>query len=167
MKSSARMLLLLIAWLLLSLGCAPTPARPTLKEMQADLDRRQIEHLKELGDRYRKAYEAHSAPLTRWLEGNQKWIDCLKFAVREPDRYRTCNDALPPPETYIPKDRKTDESLQEYMERKHDEWEEKDCSWKGIMEARYGGESQRIEAQCIQTLEIKRLRKSIEKRNRQ
>ena len=57
--------------------------------------------------------------------------------------------------------------MSEYLDRKQDEWEERRYFFKGIMESRYLGESQRIEDQCLQTLEIKRLRKALEKKNSQ
>lgn len=117
-------------------------------------------------DPYLKAHEAHFAPLTKWLEGNQAFLDCGASGVKDLAKYRACMDALPRRETYVPKDRKADESIMEYMERKQDQWDEKDCRWKGIRDARFVGESQAIEAQCMQTLEIKRLRKAIEKQNK-
>jgi hypothetical protein len=59
------------------------------------------------------------------------------------------------------------ESFVEYSDRKFDEWDEKSCFYKGLMEARYLGESQRIEDQCKRDLEVKRLRKEIQKLNRE
>jgi hypothetical protein len=71
---------------------------------------------------------------------------------------------LPSPETFLPSDRRGNESLGEYWERKNDEWEERTCFFKGLIEVR---EAQRIEDQCKRDLEVKRLRKAIEKLNKQ
>ena len=148
-------------------GCSSAAPSPTRKASPSPPppDSVNLETLLK-NDPYLKAHDAHFAPLKRWLEGNQKFLDCVALGTKEPEKYRVCVDALPPPESYIPKDRKADEPVMDYMERKQDEWDEQDCRWKGIRNARYIGESPAIEAQCMQTLEIKRLRKAIEKQNK-
>ena len=122
---------------------------------------------------YLEANERHFAGLDQWMKAvteisraNRKCTDLIKT---NPEAVRPCLDELqlPAPETFIPKDRLKDESISEYMERKQDEWEETACFYKARMGARYIGEAERIEDQCKRDLEVKRLRKSVEKLNKQ
>jgi hypothetical protein len=107
------------------------------------------------------------APVDKWMNGLNESSKCYRLAERNPKALQPCLDQVPPPASFLPTDRKKDETFSEYLERKEDEWGEKDCFYKGLMYARYIGESQRIEDQCKRDLEIKRLRKAVEKLNRQ
>lgn len=116
---------------------------------------------------YQEALDRHYAGVEKWKKGWNESSKCLELVKTNPDGVRPCLNQLPPAETFLPVDRKKDEGLLEYMERKNDEWDEKDCFYQGLMQARYLGENQRIEDQCKRDLEIKRLRKAVEKLNRQ
>lgn len=70
-----------------------------------------------------------------------------------------CLEKLP----QIPKDRQSNETFEQYSERKLDEWEEKDCFWQygrlvGSIERR-----ELLEKQCLRDLELKRIRKVLQK----
>jgi hypothetical protein len=129
---------------------------------------------KTVDQHYREAFDRHYAPLDRWqkvlYEQSQAERKCVELAKTNPTGFSSCLGRLPPmpaPETYLPRDLRKDETLVEYTERKNDEWDEKSCFYKGLLQARYAGEDQRIEDQCKRDLEIKRLRKEVEKLNRQ
>ena len=95
-------------------------------------------------------------------------LKCQKLAnTGSPAEAESCFNQLAPPETYLPADRRKDETYRQYIEREYEEWQEKDCFYKGVMFARYIGEARRIEDQCKRDLEIKRLRKAVEQLNRQ
>jgi hypothetical protein len=135
------------------LGCAPAPSpSPPQKSMS------QV---------YQEAFDRHFAPGDKWINAVREAIKCGPLIGSGPGKFEACQEALPPPATYLPTDRKKDELLADYLARKNDEWDEKDCRYKGLMQARFVGENQRIEDQCLQTLEIKKLRKAIEKQNKQ
>ena len=119
---------------------------------------------KSVSQYYLEAHERHYASLDKWMKGISESNKCLQLG--DVNR-RACLDQLPPPASFLPKDRQGDETIREYMERKNDEWDEKACFYKGHMEARYLGENQRIEDQCKRDLEIKRLRKAMENLNKQ
>jgi hypothetical protein len=91
----------------------------------------------------------------------------MRAAVESGKDIQVCIDDLPSQETYMPKDRRKDETIDEYLARKQGEWDEQECFYKGFMQARYLGENQRIEDQCKKDLEIKRLRRAVEKLNKQ
>jgi hypothetical protein len=107
------------------------------------------------------------APINTWMKGLDAINKCYRRIPTNPQALQPCLDELLPPTSYIPKDLKSGETLSDYVERKEDEWGEKDCFYKGLMDARYIGENQRIEDQCKRDLEIKRLRKAVEKLNTQ
>jgi hypothetical protein len=115
---------------------------------------------------YAEAHEQHFAGLYKWIDAFAKYTSCLRLAVESGKNIQACSDSQPSPETYIPKDRRKDETLDEYQARKEDEWAEQECFYKGLMQARYLGENQRIEDQCKRDLEIKRLRRAVEKLNK-
>lgn len=124
-----------------------------------------------ISQQYQDAYKRHFADADKWMVGLSEYVEvmrkCNELAKTNPAGRRACLDGLPKPENFLPADRKNDETLLEYTERKNDEWEEQDCSYRGFREARYLGENQRIEDQCKRDLEVKRLRKAVEKLNSQ
>jgi hypothetical protein len=101
------------------------------------------------------------------MKGNSETSKCYRLVETDPKAIEPCLDQAPPPASFLPNDRQKDETISEYLDRKQDEWGEPDCFYKGLMDARYIGESQRIEDQCKRDLEIKRLRKAVEKLNKQ
>jgi len=120
---------------------------------------------KTIGQYYKEAFDRHYAGVDKWTKGVYGLSECFK---KNPgvEGVKRCDDEWPP-ERVLPKDRRNDETISEYMDRKDDEWAEKECFYKGLMQARYIGESQRIEDQCKRDLEIIRLRKAVEKRNKE
>ncbi len=122
---------------------------------------------KSVSQYYLEAFERHYTDLHKWMKGIDERNKCYRFTETNLNAVQPCLDQLPPPESFLPKDRKKDETIFEYQERKDDEWEEKACAYKGLMNARYLGENQRIEDQCKRDLEVKRLRKAVEKLNKQ
>jgi hypothetical protein len=110
-----------------------------------------------------QAFKAHFASLDRWTNGVYNSSKCSQLAKESQEKMKDCLDKQPPPKSFIPADRKPDEILGEYMERKKDEWDEQDCFWQGLLQMRYAGEDRRIEAQCKRDLEVRRLRKAVEK----
>jgi hypothetical protein len=122
---------------------------------------------KSMGQYYLEAHRRHYEGLEKWLKAWGELNKCFELNKTNPKAVQPCVDELPPRESFLPKDREGDEAIQQYKERKDDEWEEKACFYKGHMNARYIGENQRIEDQCKRDLEIKRLRKAMEKLNKQ
>jgi hypothetical protein len=140
-------------WLSLSVllfGCSLTPNPSATQKSPSQL--------------YREAFDRHFASMNRWQNAEYESSKCFSVAVakKDVDTIQPCLDALPPPETYLPKDRRKDETIFDYTARKTDEWEERDCSFKGIIQGRNLADGQRIQDQCLQTLEIKRLRRELE-----
>ena len=106
---------------------------------------------KSISQMYKEAFDRHFAGADKWMNAAFEESKCYtSFAKTDPDRIKPCLDSLPPPESYIPKDRKKDETVFEYMDRKTDEWEERECFYKGVMQARSIDERYRIENQCMQ-----------------
>ena len=117
---------------------------------------------------YKEARERHYAGLEKWRKGFAASDKCDKLLQGpNPEDFWPCFYQLPPPETFLPKDRIGNEGFIDYVERKDDEWDEKRCFYEAAMDARYLSEMQRIENQCKRDLEIKRLRKEVEKLNKQ
>ena len=120
-----------------------------------------------LSQLYAEAHDRHFAGIDPWLKVFGEMNKCLALGITDTSAVNPCLERLPPNDTFLPKDRKPDETLDQFMERKSDEWEDIECKYQGFMQARYMGENQRIEAQCLQLLEIKRLRKQMQKLNNQ
>lgn len=103
---------------------------------------------KSISQYYEEAEVRHYAGVEKWKKGVDETTKCFQLSKTNPGGVRPCLDKLPPPETFLPSDRRGNESLSEYWERKNDEWAERSCFFKGLIEARYSGEAQRIEDQC-------------------
>jgi hypothetical protein len=74
---------------------------------------------------------------------------CLKQAGSADD-IKKCSDAMGDPATFLPKDRRNDETLGEYLDRKQDDWNEIQCR----------------DAQCRQEIELRRIRRFLEQQKR-
>jgi hypothetical protein len=113
-----------------------------------------------LGERYQQAHERHFAAAYKWVEAFSAFAKCLKTYAPSPE-VEKCKDINVA--DAIPKDRRKDETLDEYWERKKDEWQDIECFYQGLMNGQSAAEMRRIEQQCKATVETIRLRKAVEK----
>jgi len=65
-----------------------------------------------------------------------------------------------------PKGMRQDETLVDYIDRLKDEWQEGDCGYQAGFRARSIAESEYIRSQCLRDLELRRIRKELEKANK-
>jgi hypothetical protein len=115
-----------------------------------------------LGESYRQAHDQHFGAAYKWIDAVSRYTSCLKTYSPSPEMAK-CKDVNPDPAEFLPKDRLKDETLNEYWERKNDEWQDRECFYQGLFNGQTTGEMRRIEQQCKATVETIRLRKAVEK----
>lgn len=119
------------------------------------------EHLEKINQYSLEGERAHFAGFEKWRKGAEEVTKCGQLALVSIDGAEKCLNSLPPPETIFTKDKRQGETLSTYLERKEDEWAEKDCRWQTWRLARSVDEVQPIEAQCKRDLEFVRLHKPL------
>jgi hypothetical protein len=88
---------------------------------------------KTIPDLYLEANKQHMAPAEKWMKGISDTSKCYRLVETDPKAVQPCLDQAPPPASFLPNDRQKDETISNYLERKQDEWGERDCFYKGLI----------------------------------
>ena len=101
-----------------------------------------------------KCFDESLDLVRRWVAG-ERHLTAAEIDRSEKD----CLAKIPAP----PNDRRPDETFEKYSDRKLDEWAEKECFWQngslvGSIERRAA-----LEKDCLRDLELKRIRRALEK----
>ena len=135
--------------------------------------------------RYKKEQRIHFAPVKQFYKNRVAVSACFSNYLsgmstfsrsglpaaehkRESDKLGRIEKRCVANAPQAPRDRRSKETFEEYSDRKNDEWGERACYWEGFLAQPLRKNLERagaIERQCLQKLELKRIRLQLERLN--